>query len=92
MDNAENLVKGHDVAVDALDNLSARLTLMRAARAANIPFVHGAIIGWRGRVSVAYPQDRALELILSSMIKIQKLRTGTWVLQQLIPPPGRQPK
>ncbi|NLO96824.1 MAG: HesA/MoeB/ThiF family protein [Peptococcaceae bacterium] len=76
MDNAENLVKGHDVAVDALDNLSARLTLMRAARAANIPFVHGAIIGWRGRVSVAYPQDRALELILSSMDQDTKAPDG----------------
>ncbi|NLM21428.1 MAG: HesA/MoeB/ThiF family protein [Peptococcaceae bacterium] len=66
-DNALSLVQGHDLVVDALDNAPSRLILLSAARTANIPFVHGAIVGWRGRVSVAYPQDRALEKMLAAV-------------------------
>jgi molybdopterin/thiamine biosynthesis adenylyltransferase len=58
-DNAEALLRGQDVAIDALDNGKARLLLAQTARSLGIPLVSGAISGWRGRVLVLYPEDNA---------------------------------
>ena len=53
--NACDLLAGHDVVVDALDNLAARRIAAGACRKLGIPFVHGAIGGWYGQVSVIMP-------------------------------------
>lgn len=58
-ENAEGLVSGHDVIVDALDNGPSRIILVRAAQKMGIPLVSGAISGWRGRVFVVMPGDSA---------------------------------
>lgn len=63
-DAAGELVSGHDVIVDALDSLSSRRILLKAAGEAGIPYVHGAISGWRGRVTVAGPDDDRLYKML----------------------------
>ena len=57
--NALELLSGHDVIIDALDNGPARLILANAARRLKIPLVSGAISGWRGRVFVVLPNDSA---------------------------------
>ena len=57
--NAEQIIAGHDVAVDALDNGVSRILLAAAARKVGIPLVSGAIGGWFGRVFVLGPEDRA---------------------------------
>ena len=56
-ENADKLVEGHDIIVDALDNGRTRIILTAAAKKAGIPFVCGAIGGWHGRVIVLYPGD-----------------------------------
>jgi len=56
-ENADRIVAGHDIAVDALDNADTRALLLAAAARAGIPLVHGAIAGFQGRVSVIYPGD-----------------------------------
>ena len=56
-ENADKLVAGHDIIVDALDNGKTRMILTAAAKKAGIPFVCGAIGGWYGRVIVLYPGD-----------------------------------
>jgi molybdopterin/thiamine biosynthesis adenylyltransferase len=58
-DNAGELLSGHDVAVDALDNGPSRIVLARAAHRLGIPLVSGAISGWRGRVFTVLPGDNA---------------------------------
>jgi molybdopterin/thiamine biosynthesis adenylyltransferase len=58
-ENAEHLLAGHDVVVDALDSGPARIVLARAALKRGIPLVSGAISGWRGRVFVLKPGDSA---------------------------------
>ena len=58
-DNADAIVRGHDVIVDALDSGGARLLLAGAASRAGVPLVSGAIAGWRGRVFVVMPGDDA---------------------------------
>ena len=54
-DNAEALIAGHDVVVDALDNISTRRILEKACSACDIPLIHGAIAGWYGQVTTIMP-------------------------------------
>jgi molybdopterin/thiamine biosynthesis adenylyltransferase len=57
--NADALLHGHHVIVDALDNGKARLLLAQTARSLKLPVVSGAISGWRGRVIVLFPENNA---------------------------------
>lgn len=63
--NAWDLIKGHDVVVDALDNIETRLLIEKTASKANIPMVHGAIAGFYGQVSTIFPGDNILSLLYS---------------------------
>lgn len=51
-DNVEEIIKGSDIVIDALDNLVTRITVSRHARDLDIPFIHGAIHGTMGQVTV----------------------------------------
>ncbi len=61
--NALGICRGHDLIIDALDNLESRFVLQDIAQALNIPLVHGAIAGWYGQVCSILPGDRSLDLI-----------------------------
>lgn len=54
-ENADALVQGHDLALDALDNISARWLLEDVCARQSVPIVHGAIHGWSAQVLVAMP-------------------------------------
>ena len=58
-DNVSRLVDGCDVIVDAMDNLSTRYILNRCAIERNIPFFHGAVHGFEGRVMTIIPGKTA---------------------------------
>jgi molybdopterin/thiamine biosynthesis adenylyltransferase len=60
-DNAEALLKGNDIAVDALDNGPSRIILAKAARSLGIPLVSGAISGWCGRIFILMPGDSPVD-------------------------------
>lgn len=62
-ETAEELLAGHDAAVDALDSVAARLLLAEHCRRRSIPLVHGAIGGWYGQVTTILPGDDTLRLI-----------------------------
>ena len=62
-ENARRLLSGQQVAVDALDNIPARLLLERTAAELGVPLVHGAIAGWRGRVCVVAPGEGTLHML-----------------------------
>jgi len=62
-DNCRGVIAGHDVVVDALDNVQARLILEDACEAEGIPLVHGAIAGWTGQVAVVMPGSRLMHQI-----------------------------
>ena len=64
-ENAPELLTGHDVVLDALDNGPARVILANAARRLKIPLVSGAISGWRGRVFVLLPGDKPADFLWS---------------------------
>ncbi len=56
--NVTELLQGVDLAVDALDNLPSRFILADAARALQVPFLHGAVAGWWGQLSTFLPESR----------------------------------
>ena len=62
-ENANELLKGHDAVVDALDNIASRHIAVKACDALEIPFVHGAIGGWYAQVSVIMPKGSGLKPI-----------------------------
>ena len=53
--NSEKIIKGHDIVIDALDNIATRVIIEKEAQKLKIPLVHGAIAGWYGQVSVIMP-------------------------------------
>ena len=50
--NAENILRGYDIIVDATDNFSTRYVINDACIALGKPMVHGAIYKFEGQVSV----------------------------------------
>lgn len=62
-DNGKRLVKGHDVVIDALDNMQSRKILETACSGEGIPMIHGAIAGWYGQVAVILPEKNLLSKI-----------------------------
>ena len=74
-DNARQIIKGHDVVVDALDRKAPRLLLETACAELKIPLVHGAIGGWYGQVAVILPGRNLLHEIYEGMGE-QGIETG----------------
>ena len=61
--NAENILSGVDVIVDALDNMDDRLVVEKTAKKNSIPFVHGAVAGFEGQVTTIFPEDKGLTFL-----------------------------
>jgi len=57
--NISQLVDGCDAIVDAMDNLPTRYILNRCAIEKKIPFFHGAVHGFEGRVMTIIPGETA---------------------------------
>ncbi len=51
-DNAEAILRGHDVVLDCTDNLAARFALSDACKEFGIPVVYGSVYQFEGRVGV----------------------------------------
>lgn len=64
-ENSEEILKGHDVIIDALDSIETRFILQETAEKLRIPLVHGAIAGWYGQVTTIFPGDNTLDKIYS---------------------------
>lgn len=59
--NGKSILKGSDIIVDALDNVSDRFILEDIAREMDIPLVHGAVAGFEGQVMTIFPGDTGFE-------------------------------
>ncbi|MEA3436835.1 MAG: HesA/MoeB/ThiF family protein [Thermodesulfobacteriota bacterium] len=64
--NADELLGGVDVVVDALDNISDRFIVESAAKRLKIPMVHGAVAGFEGQVMTIFPDDPGLKSLYGS--------------------------
>lgn len=54
-ENAADTIAGHNIVIDALDSVSARLLLEDACAQADIPLIHGAVCGWCCQYGVSMP-------------------------------------
>ena len=70
--NAWLFLRGHDVIIDALDSVEARLFIEQAADLQEIPLIHGAVDGWNAQVSTIFPRDFTLSKIYSGNTEIEK--------------------
>ncbi|PAB59867.1 HesA/MoeB/ThiF family protein [Anaeromicrobium sediminis] len=61
--NGEEILKGHDLVIDALDSIDTRLLLQHICKELGIPLIHGAIAGWYGQVCTILPGDDTLNII-----------------------------
>ncbi len=62
-DNAEELLAGHDLVCDALDNVNTRKLVAKTAANLNMPMVFGAIAGWYAQIGVIMPGNPLLDKI-----------------------------
>ncbi|MCF0137029.1 MAG: HesA/MoeB/ThiF family protein [Oscillospiraceae bacterium] len=60
-DNAEALIAGCDIVIDALDSIAARKLLKAGCDRQGIPFVHGAVSDWRAQAALTLPGDGFLD-------------------------------
>lgn len=61
--NAVELLQGHDIVCDALDNVKTRKIVAKAAALLNMPMVFAAIAGWYAQVGTIMPGDDLLDKI-----------------------------
>ncbi len=62
-ENAEEILSGHDLVIDALDSIAARFILQETTSKLKIPMIYGAIAGWYGQVSTIMPGSDFLSRI-----------------------------
>ena len=65
-ENAGELLKGHDIIIDALDNVKTRLLVEKTACSLGIPIVHGAVEGWCAQICTVFPGDFILSALFSN--------------------------
>jgi len=75
-DNCEEIVKDHDIIIDALDNVPTRYLIESAAQKLNIPLIHGAISGWCGQVCVIKPGHPVFNKIYQEMTEMDSETDG----------------
>ncbi len=67
-ENGKEILDGHNLVIDALDNIPTKLLLEKLCEELNLPLVYGAIAGWYAQVSTVFPGDRTLSQIYHSGI------------------------
>lgn len=72
--NADEMLDGMNVVVDALDNISDRFVVEESAKRLKIPMVHGAVAGFEGQVMTIFPDDPGLKSLYGSNQKERNKR------------------
>ncbi len=81
--NADDLLRGMDLVLDALDNLPTRFLLAAVSRRLEIPFIHAAATGWWGQISTFMPGSRH---DLSAIYGTRKSRDPTEIAMGVLGP------
>ncbi|MEE1128792.1 MAG: HesA/MoeB/ThiF family protein [Methanobrevibacter sp.] len=55
--NIEKVIEDSDIVIDALDNVLTRVIVSRKSREKGIPYIHGAIHGTMGQITVFLPNS-----------------------------------
>ena len=75
-DNCGSLLSGHDIVLDCLDNVPARILLEKTCKEAEIPLIHGAINGFLGQVCCILPGDDIIRTLYAGNISESFGNTG----------------
>ncbi len=76
--NIDKIIGDADIVIDALDNVLTRVILSRKAKEKGIPFIHGAIHGTLGQVTVFLPDgERSYEEMFNLPSKGKELNNDT---------------
>ena len=70
-ENAEKLICGCDVVLDALDNVDGRRVLAAACKKVGVPLVYGAISGWVAQAAISMPGDGLIEKLYPEDVVIR---------------------
>ncbi|MDO5413852.1 MAG: HesA/MoeB/ThiF family protein [Bacillota bacterium] len=62
-ENCRQIIAGHDLVIDAVDNIKTRFILEAACEKEKVTLIHGAIGGWSGQVGVSRPGDKLFQKI-----------------------------
>jgi len=65
-ENAEAIVSGHDLVMDALDSVEARLLLEDVCAKLDVTIVHGAVNGWVMQAAVIPPGERLMHILYAA--------------------------
>jgi len=66
--NAKNLISGHDIIIDCLDNFKTRLELNKISVKENIPMVHGGVSGFKGQITfISTPETACLSCFMPAI-------------------------
>ena len=66
--NAEEILAGSGVVVDALDNITDRFLIEKSAKKLRIPLVHGALAGFEGQLMTIFPDDPGIKQIYGKKV------------------------
>ena len=69
--NAEKLISGCDLVMDALDNIESRRILARYCEKLGVPMVYGAISGWVAQAAISLPGDKFIEKLYPRDVEIR---------------------
>lgn len=69
-ENAESLLAGHDIVIDAVDNIAARKMMGRVCGELGIPLVYGAIKGWYAQISLIMPGSELLNILYQDHVRL----------------------
>ena len=69
--NAEKLISGCDLVMDALDNINSRRLLARYCEKLGVPMVYGAISGWVAQAAISLPGDDFIEKLYPDGVEIR---------------------
>jgi len=78
--NAEVILAGSGVVVDALDNITDRFLIEKSAKKLRIPLVHGALAGFEGQLMTIFPDDPGLKQIYGKVVKGNHSKSAESVL------------
>lgn len=62
-ENADSLLRGHDIVIDGLDRPQSRLILQAACQRLELALIHGAVDGWGIQVCSVLPGENTLSRI-----------------------------
>lgn len=77
--NADKILKGHDLVIDAVDSIATRRIIADSCGKHGVYMVHAAISGWCAQIAVIEPGSGAIDRIYTDKSAVGSLSTLSFV-------------